>query len=497
MSEEHGHERRQQATVLKLTTQDGRRIGVEVETGGGGPPADLEIPVFASEEAMANVLVQTRLNGEWHYASDGRWYYFDARCWCLDEIAGVYDLARMVCRATAANDGLSATVRRSICSARSISGVERIARTDRAVAVAVEAFDNDPWVFNTPDGLVDLRTGELLPHDKNRLCMRLAGASPQPGIACPTWRRFLYEVTGGDRLYQAYLLRLIGYSLLGVTPEEIFVFLWGPANTGKSKFVECLRLIHASYGTGAPMETFSVAKGERHPTDLAGFVGRRLVTAAETEEGRRWDQQRLTTLTGRDRIQARFMRGDFFEYTPQFLLVFHGNYRPRLSGVSDAMKRRLYLLPFRHKPAKIDKYLIDKFRAELPGIMAMAVEGCLEYQRIGLSPPSIVTDATEDYFMLEDQMQEWLEERCDRSSFESYATSRELHQDFARFMHGRGFVPSEQIFIARLEGVEGLRRSRRLPNGRRGFWGIALRGHQPELQLDRGGSGQGELDPKG
>jgi putative DNA primase/helicase len=492
MSDEH----RQQATVLKLTTQDGRRIGVEVETGGGGPPVDQEIPVFASEEAMANVLVQTRLNGDWRHASDGRWYHFDERCWRHDDTAGLYHLARLVCRATAANDGLSATVRRSICSARSISGVERVARTDPVIATPIEAFDSDPWVLNTPDGLVDLRTGQLLPHDKNRLCMRLAGASPQPGIACPTWRRFLHESTGGDRPYQDYLVRLIGYSLLGITPEEIFAFLYGPAGTGKSKFVECLRLLHSTYGTGAPMETFSVSKGERHPTDLAGFVGRRLVTAAETEEGRRWDQQRLTTLTGRDRIQARFMRGDFFEYTPQFLLVFHGNYRPRLSGVSDAMKRRLYLLPFRHKPAKIDKYLIEKFRGELPGIMAMAVEGCLEYQRIGLSPPRIVTDATEDYFMLEDQMQEWLEERCDRSSFDLYTSSRELHQDFSRFMQGRGFVPTEGVFVARLEGIEGLRRVKKLPNGKRGFWGVALRGHQSELALDRSARGFGELDPR-
>jgi putative DNA primase/helicase len=126
------------------------------------------------------------------------------------------------------------------------------------------------------------------------------------------------------------------------------------------------------------------------------------------------------------------------------------------------MKRRLYLLSFTHKPAKIDNYLIDKLRAELPGIMAMAVEDCLNYQRIGPSPTSIVTDETEDYFMLEDQIQEWLEERCDRSDGERFTSSRELHQDFARFMQGRGFIPSEQVFVARLEGIEGLRGSKKV-----------------------------------
>jgi hypothetical protein len=91
-------------------------------------------------------------------------------------------------------------------------------------------------------------------------------------------------------------------------------------------------------------------------------------------------------------------------------------------------------------------------------------------------------------------MRQCPEERCDRSSHESYTTSRELHQDFAKFMLGRGFVPSEQVFVARLEGVEGLQRAKRVPNGKRGFWGIALRGHQSELQLDRGGSGPSELE---
>jgi hypothetical protein len=92
-------------------------------------------------------------------------------------------------------------------------------------------------------------------------------------------------------------------------------------------------------------------------------------------------------------------------------------------------------------------------------------------------------------------MQEWLEERCDRSSYESYTISRELHQDFAKLMQGRGFMPSEQVFVAWIEGIEGLRRSKRLPNGKRGFWGIALRGHQAEMPLDRGASGSWQLDP--
>ncbi len=182
-------------------------------------------------------------------------------------------------------------------------------------------------------------------------------------------------MTGGDVAYRDYLQRLVGYSLTGSTKEEIFAFLHGPAGTGKSKFVRTLELLHGTYGTNAPMDTFTATKAERHPTDLAGFVGKRLVTAAETEEGRRWDQQRLTILSGGDKIKARFMRSDFFDYIPQCLLMFHGNYRPRLANADEAMRRRLRLLPFRFKPAQIDKELIDKFIAELGGIMVWADRG--------------------------------------------------------------------------------------------------------------------------
>jgi putative DNA primase/helicase len=315
----------------------------------------------------------------------------------------------------------------------------------------------------------------------------MTGAAPYGD--CPHWRRFLEEVTGGDEEYQRYLQRLAGYSLCGDKSEEIFVFLYGPSNTGKSKFVECMRLLHGDYGTAAPMNSFLISHIEQHPTDIAGFVGRRLVTASETEEGRRWDQQRLTTLTGRDRVSARFMRGNFFEYMPTFLLMFHGNWRPRIGAVSDALKRRMHLLPFMHKPVKIDQHLLDKFRGELEGIMAWALRGCLEWQEQKvekLGPPAKVTAATDEYFELEDTIGHWIDENCDVDPLNTgalYAGSRELYSDFVAWQKGKGWVLSESIFVGRLELIQGVRRSSRLPNGKRGFYGIALKRRQTTLDL--------------
>ena len=476
----------ERVSTLRLVTQDGAALSEEEserrsrrpgggDTGGGDSG---EIPTAYSDDALANVLVGQRLDGNWRYCNDGNWYHWDEQCWRRDIMLGIQQEARAVCRATSSRVE-TPSLSRSVSSEKTISAVVRLARG--AVATPIERFDADPWLFNTPGGIVDLRTGQLLPCDRDKLCMRCGTVAPYG--ASPAWLQFLDDVTGGDADYKAYLQRLVGYSLAGERREEIFGFIFGPANTGKSKFVETLRMLHGDYGTSAPMSTFeAVHNVERHPTDLAGFVGRRLVTAAETEEGRRWDQQRLTMLTGRDRIPARFMRGDFFEYLPQFLLLFHGNYRPRLSTVDDAMRRRLYLMPFTHVPVMIDRSLIDKFRAELAGIMAWAVEGCVLWQAHGLRPPRIVTHATDEYFELEDLLSQWLEERAELG-FAFFAATRDMHQDFTRWMQGRGFVPPEAVFAGRLERIAGVARKAKLPNGRRGFVGIRLKGAQEEFGL--------------
>jgi len=310
--------------------------------------------------------------------------------------------------------------------------------------------------------------------------MKMAGAAPYGD--CPQWKLFIKQVSAGNQDYADYLQRLVGYSLTGMRSEEVFAFVYGPSNTGKSKFVETLRLLHGNYGVAAAMDTFVVAKVERHPTDLAGLVGRRLVTAAETEEGRRWDQQRLTMLTGRDRVSARFMRGDFFEYVPQFLLLFAGNFRPRLTGVDDAMRRRMHLLPFTHKPPRIDPHLIDKFRVELGGITAWAVQGCLLWQRYGLKPPAIVTGATAAYFELEDSLGQWIEERLIIADG-MFTGSRELYRDWRSWMKDRGFVPNERTFLDRLEVAVPTVRRGPGPGRVRGFFGIALRGRQDHLDV--------------
>ena len=140
--------------------------------------------------------------------------------------------------------------------------------------------------------------------------------------------------------------RLAGYALTGRTSEHALAFLYGTGANGKTTFLNAITGCAGDYHRTAPIETFTASNSDRHPTDLAGLRGARLVTAIETEEGRRWAESKIKALTGGDQIAARFMRQDFFEYAPQFKLVIAGNHKPGLRTVDEAIRRRFHLVPF-------------------------------------------------------------------------------------------------------------------------------------------------------
>jgi putative DNA primase/helicase len=154
-------------------------------------------------------------------------------------------------------------------------------------------------------------------------------------------------------------------------------FLYGSGKNGKSTFINAITAALNDYCRTAPIETFTVTTGERHPTDLAGLRGARLVTAVETEEGRHWAESKIKALTGGDKISARFMRQDFFDYTPQFKLLIAGNHKPGLRSVDEAIRRRFFLIPFTVKipENEHDTQLLEKLKPVLPGILHWMDQG--------------------------------------------------------------------------------------------------------------------------
>jgi putative DNA primase/helicase len=406
-------------------------------------------------------------------ASEGKWRTWDGRRWAREETLQVLDQARELCRRQA--QGLDdKRLARAISGEPTIRRVEKLARAMRRHAVLADAFDADLWRLNTPHGIVDLRTGQLFPHDRGALMTKLTAVGPEAVAECPTWLRVLGEATGGNAGLIAYLQRVFGYSLVGVVTEHVVVIFHGRVGgEGKTLILGTIAGAMGDYATPAPMDTFTVTQGERHSTELAGLAGARLVIASEIGEDRRWDEAKLKAISGGDKITARFMRGDFFSFFPQFTLVIGTNHLPQMRSAA-GMRRRLQVVPFLHRPAVPDPELPEKLKAEWPGILAWMIEGAVLWQRMGLAPPPVVVDATAEYFERESAVGLWLEERCVKDPAAEEAT-RALHRDFQSWAARAGERSlSERKFAQKLAEVSGLANGKVHKRTARGFFGVAL-----------------------
>jgi putative DNA primase/helicase len=428
-------------------------------------------PAEFADDALALKFTERHGDDLRFTAAWGRWSAWDGSVWKQDETLHVYDLARKVCREESA-DCREKYLAPRIASAATIAAVERLARADRRHAATIEQWDADPWVLNTPAGIVDLHTGAIRPAKREDYATKITAAAP--GGECPGWLDFLSRITNDNRELQEFMQRMCGYALTGVTREHALFFLYGIGGNGKSVFLNTISGLMGDYARPAAIETFIDSKSEHHPTDLAGLQGARLITAVETEDGRRWAESKLKALSGGDRIAARFMRQDFFDYTPQFKLFIAGNHKPGLRTVDEAMRRRFNLLPFTVTvPAsEQDRELTEKLRGEWGGILQWAIEGCLAWQAEGLRRPAVVSEATESYLAAEDVLARWIEDRCVKGVNHREATST-LYADWQKWTStNEEPCGSPKRFSEHLE-ARGFTKTR--TNAARGFQGIGLR----------------------
>ena len=304
---------------------------------------EMQAPAF-SDEALALRFAERHADDLRYVAAWGRWLSWTGTHWKFDDTMKAFDLAREICR-KAASECNKAKIASIIASAKTVAAIERLAKADRRLAATVDQWDSDPWLFNTPTGVIDLRTGKSRPARPEDHITKIAGIGPSRD--CPRFLQFLDTITAGDAELQGYLRRVLGYALTGLTREHALFFAYGTGANGKSVLLSTVSGIIGDYQKTAPVETFTASNSDRHPTDLAGLRERRLVTAVETEEGRRWAESRIKQLTGGDTVSARFMRQDFFDYMPQFKLLIAGNHKPSLRSVDEAIRRRFHLISLR------------------------------------------------------------------------------------------------------------------------------------------------------
>jgi putative DNA primase/helicase len=351
-----------------------------------------------------------------------------------------------------------------------LRGRPRLARRSRW------GFYSEINFYASPLGMtINLRTGQCYPHRPEDYCTKIAAADPENAGECPLWHAFLHRVTDEDLLLQHYLQRVAGYCMTGSTREHVMFFLYGTGANGKGIFLNTLRAIWNDYAAVAPIEMFCETRNERHPTELAFLRGVRLVVAQETERNQRWAESKVKTLTGGDPITARYMRQDFFTFTPQFKLMIAGNHKPSLRGVDEAIRRRMHLIPFTVTipEAERDTELFDKLRAEWDAILAWAVEGCLEWQRTGLNPPPAVRNATDNYLAEEDTVGKWIDESCALDPIYS-ARSSELYASWKKWAKTAGEHAGSQKRLSQALIDRGFQ-PRRNNAGQSIFEGIALK----------------------
>jgi putative DNA primase/helicase len=334
-----------------------------------------------------------------------------------------------------------------------LSNMVFLAQSAKGVTVRVSEFDTNPWLFNVQNGTVDLHTGELRPHDQADLLTNISPVTYDPEATCPQWERFLDDIMAGNREMIDFLQRAAGYSLTGITTEHCLFLLWGTGCNGKSTFLETIKRLTGTYGRSADMNTFMERRYDGIPNDLAALAGARYVTATESKESRQLDEAKVKQCTGGDTVTARFLRQEFFEFTPQFKIWLATNHKPAIAGTDEGIWRRLRLIPFtvRIPDSKKDERLPAMLAAESSGILNWALQGLKDYQEYGLMEPAGVKEATEEYREAENWLSRFIDENVEQKNG-GYVSARNFYNRYRSWAEEtKEKVRSERKFAEALQ----------------------------------------------
>ncbi len=362
--------------------------------------------------------------------------------------------------------------------------MERGARSVRDFAVTSTHWDRNPLILGTPEGVVELATGEVRAGRPEDEVSKRAAVHPvaldrfEAEVDCPQWLAFLDFALASDAGAIRFLQQWAGMSLTGLTREQKLLFIHGGGGNGKGVAVNTLAWVAGDYAADVPSSTLTAKRHEDHPTELARLQAVRFAYASEVERGAKWAEKRIKSLTGGDPVTARFMRGDYFTFQPQLTLTVVGNDRPSFESVDDAIRRRFLLLEMDRKPESPDPNLPEKLREEGPGILAWMIKGALDWQHNGLIVPDAVRRATDDYMTDEDHFARFLSECCLAETGAATATA-DLHGVYDVWQFGEPDSPaySERAFAQEMlrRGYHRAEKVKRSDGGRgRGFAGIQL-----------------------
>lgn len=340
-----------------------------------------------------------------------------------------------------------------------LNAMPHLLKSEPGLLVESTRLDRAPWALNTPDGTLDLRTGQLRPHDRGDYLTSLCPTPYRPDADCPLWKRFLEQVFAGydgrpDYDLIDYVQKLLGYCLTGDVSAHLLPVFWGQGGNGKGTLLNTvLHVLGPDYAGPANADFLLARKGERHPTEVADLFGRRLVSCQETAEGASLNEPLVKWLTGGDPLKARRMREDYWSFFPTHKLVLSTNHKPTIRGSDGGIWRRLRLVPFTRTVMgeKEDRSLPERLKAEAEGILAWLVRGGLAWRTEGECPPDAVLLATKEYREEQDKVGQFLDERCELADGARTAAAA-LYAAFTSRCEANGdrFVMSQTAFGSRL-----------------------------------------------
>lgn len=412
-----------------------------------------------------------------------KWLIWDGTRWVADQTGQIQQLAKKVVRRIyreVQDFALHADKRQAIAKHALASESDKrlaamISLAQSEVSITPDMLNGYPWLLNCLNGTVDLRTGTLLPHRMEDFITRLAPVCFEPDARCPRWLEFLNRIMDGNQHLIDFLQRAVGYALTGETSEQVLFIFWGGGANGKSTFLQAMSHVLGEYAMSTPTETLLVKRRGAIPNDVARLKGARFVIACEADAENRLAESLIKQMTGGDTISARFLHQEWFEFEPTHKVFFGTNHKPMIKGTDYAIWRRIRLVPFTITipEEERDKSLPDKLKAEASGILAWAVQGCLEWQRRGLGAPEEVKAATDDYREEMDVLGEFLKDRCQVSP-DAKVSSRDLFEAYSAWCEANGQEPvGQRAFISTLK-EKGFKRGRVGHVGVRGWIGVEL-----------------------
>lgn len=343
----------------------------------------------------------------------GKWLYWNGHVWQSQPEGGgiVRELAKQLYRQLPTTEKAAAAYKTKVLTRAGITNRLTMAQTDLRLVAEKDTLDRHPYELNTPEGIINLKTGQLGQPDPTRWHTKTTTTAPAR-METPMWDKFLNQTFAGNAEMIGYLQRLAGYSATGIISDHILPFLYGPGGNGKSVLLDTLIAILGDYATSAPAR-FLMAGPDRHETEIARLDGQRLVVCSEINENDRFDEAKVKLLTGGDKLTARHMYRDYFTFTPTHKLWLMGNHKPKVSTGGTSFWRRTNVIGFNQtvKPEDVienlDQKLVD---AEGPGILQWVIDGAKQYLENGLQTPQSVKTDSQEYAAEEDSLSRFVDE---------------------------------------------------------------------------------------